>query len=376
MESAKSTSEQELIGAKSADQAPTFKILFVGETWSGSSARALREALGKRGDIELRSVDSDKNTPTPATFSSKIRNRLFGRALTSQLENAVLDAAREFKPHCIIFYKIPQFSPKLLLGLKSDGHVIVNIFPDCSPFTHGANLSAALGLYDLVISRKPFHPKIWKSEYGYENKCVFVPHGYDPTVHLRTEPPSEFLYDVALVASGRAEYYELITALSERLRDRSIRLAIAGPHWQGQVATLPEGWEVLSQRHGNGYIDLIRQAKIVLAPVQRILMHKGKQYPGDEDSARTYEITASYSFMIHCHTDFIPQAYDSETEVPTYKSVDDLAEKISFYLDHEDLRQSMTKAAHERAVPAYSVDQRAQDIVDHLKAAVSAARRP
>jgi hypothetical protein len=38
---------------------------------------------------------------------------------------------------------------------------LVNIYPDLSPPAHGEQHKKAVGQYDLVISKKPFHPAIW-----------------------------------------------------------------------------------------------------------------------------------------------------------------------------------------------------------------------
>ena len=336
----------------------------------------MRDALERREDVEVLEINTDEIVPAPSSLASRIRMRLFGRFINASLERAIVAGATAFDPTCIIFYKGSQFGKPFLRSLKRQHYLTVNIYPDCSPFTHGRRLAAALGEYDLVISTKPYHPGVWNTEYGYANDCVFVPHGYDASCHLRTTPPTKFRYDVAIAASGRPEYHAFIRALANRLGDNNLRVAIAGSKWQGFVDGLPTAWQIVGPKIGDDYIDFLRQAKICLAPVQLQLKYKNILYPGDVDSTRTYEIAASYSFMIHRKTDYVQQVYDSTTEAPTYDSVADLADKILFYLNNTDQRQKMAAAAHARAVPAYSVDQRASQIVSHLKAALARAGEP
>jgi glycosyltransferase involved in cell wall biosynthesis len=227
-------------------------------------------------------------------------------------------------------------------------------------------MQAAMGAYDLVVSTKPYHPANWRSTYGYDNPCVFVPHGYDPGLHLRESPPEAPDYDVVLVAAGRPEYYELVRGLAEQLADTPLRVGIGGNAWGPLAASLPAGWDILGPKFGPEYIDLLRRGSIVIAPVQRHVRIRGTVQPGDEDTARTYEIAAAYCFFIHQRTDFAAELYDEHAEVPLFGSAAELAKQIRFYLQHDDLRRRMAAAAHARAVPGFALDARAHEIVGHL----------
>jgi hypothetical protein len=349
------------------------KILFVGESWLGSSARSLREALARRPDIELAEVNVDHVAPNARGLALRLANRLLGPLQIKELEAAVTLAVATFRPDCVLFYKGWHFSRAYLAGLKAGGPFIANVFPDCSPHAHGRRLARAMGVYDLVISTKSFHPALWASTYHYSNRCVFVPHGYDPWVHLRQAPSATEDIDVALVATGRAEYHALIRELAARLGGEGLEMAIAGSAWRPLVGKLPKGWRLVGPRHGPDYIELIQRAKIILAPLQRQVEVDGRLQPGDGETTRTYELAAAHCFFIHRSTDDISMLYNPYTECPQYESAADLAEQIRFYLPNADLRRAIAAAAHARAVPAYSLDQRAADIVKHLTAALTRA---
>ena len=344
------------------------KILFVGESWQGSSARSLREALARRNDVTVFELDVATFMPAATGLALRLANRVLAPLQRAELERAVLSAASRVQPDCILIYKGGQFGEEFIRRLSNYAGLVVNVFPDCSPHSHGDRLAKALGAYDLVISTKPFHPALWRSAYGYANPCVFVPHGYDPLLHLREDRPGPADIDVALVASGRAEYHVLIRDLAARLSGDDLRVVIAGPGWAGRAGPLPEGWTTPGPRHGMDYIALIRRARIVIAPVQRRVVVKGLTAPGDEDSTRTYELAAAGCFFIHRRTDFMPSVFDPCTEVPLYDDADDLARQIRHYLAHGEERRAMAEAAHARAVPAYALDRRAAEIVAHLEA--------
>jgi spore maturation protein CgeB len=96
----------------------------------------------------------------------------------------------------------------------------------------------------------------------------------------------------------------------------------------------------------------------------------GRPQPGDEDSTRTYELAAAGCFFIHRATNLMRQLY-SEREVALFATASDLAHKINWFLSHEDERREMAAAAHRRAVPAYSLDRRAAQVLDVIAARVA-----
>ncbi len=193
------------------------KLLFVGLSWNGSDARSLREALARQPGIQLEEIAIDLTVPV---FDSRLL-RALNRALLpleiQELKRRTILACRNFRPDAILVYKGAHLDADFIGLLKDQFAPVINVFPDASPHAHGALLRKAIGAYDLVISRKTYHPPRWSELYGYSNRCVHVGHGYMPTVHLRVAPPTETPYDVVVVANGREEYAKLLRTMSARL---------------------------------------------------------------------------------------------------------------------------------------------------------------
>jgi glycosyltransferase involved in cell wall biosynthesis len=340
------------------------RLLFVGDSWLGSNARSLREALVRHSSIELLEVNVDHYHPIGRSLVSRIANRILNPLHLSELKTDIRAACKRFRPDCAMFYKGSEFSSEFISDL---GVPVVNYFPDCSPHAHGARLADAMGNYNLVISAKSFHPALWRDVYGYSNECVFVPHGYDPNIHLRKSYSTNKDLDIVLVATGRSEYHSLMIELSKKIGNLPLRVAIAGASWARMRGVLPSGWDLVGPEVGIGYTELLSRGKVILAPVQRQILIDGKPQPGDEDSARTYELPAANCFFIHRRTDFVKTIFDEETEVPMYDSPEELGEKIIHALRNSDRqRQAIASAAHRRAVPNYSIDARANQIVATL----------
>jgi Glycosyl transferases group 1 len=342
------------------------RLLFVGESWLGSCARSLKEALARRSDVTVDEVNEDLYIPRPRARWLRAIARLLRSAYRRELYGQVLYRVDVFKPDIVVFYKGGPIEAAFVRHLRSLGCKVANVYPDCSPHAHGAQHKTAVGVYDLVISTKSFHPARWRSLYGYSNRCVFVPQGYDPQLHLVSTPPGDARFDVVMVATWRPEYGELMEQLGRLLAGRDISVAIGGHGWGAHQNGLPSHWTFPGGVQGSGYVELLRRGRICVAPLTRDVIINGVRQPGDEDTTRTYELAAAHCFFIHRRTELLQSLYDEATEVPMYDTAEELADKILHFLPLHRERALMASAAHRRAVPAYGLDSRARDVAAAL----------
>lgn len=349
-------------------------ILFVGETWKGSSARSLCESLTKIPDLIVDEIGEDNYLPRYCSLFLRILNRLIKPQQILELQRQIFIKACALKPNVLMVYKGNGVSAETVNFAKQAGIFTVNIFPDYSPHAYGSRLQAAMGEYDLVVSTKPFHPAGWGPIYGYSNPCVCVPHGYDPAVHYWSEPPDEQDFDVVMAASWRPQYETLIKAFCEEMRGQQVRVGLAGSGWEARRGEFPADWEFAGPLYGRAYGEWLRRGKIVIAPVHSEVMINDVQQPGDQDTTRTYELASSGCFFLHRRTPFAQTLYDEETEVPMWDSPQELADLVKRFLPLGEQRQIMAAAAHRRAVPAYSVPTRAAEVVEHVRAGLFAHR--
>ena len=347
------------------------RLLFVGETWNGSSARSLCSALADTNEVELDDIGEDHYIPKGRSLILRGMNRLMMPIYRRELTAEIIRKCNAKKPDAVIIYKGSLVASSTVFAVQSMGIKAINVFPDASPHAHGSSLRKAMGTYDLVISTKPFHPEHWNATYGYLNRCVCVPHGYDPEVHLWSEPPELQDIDVVLAASWRPQYEALMANVGRLLPDRNISVALAGPGWASRHEKFPDHWQFPGPIYGRAYGDFVRRGKIVIAPVHTDVVINGKRQPGDQDTTRTYELAASNTFFLHRRTDFVEQVYKEGAECCFWGNAKELVEMIRYFLPNERERRSIARAAHQRAVPDYSVPARAREVLMHIKKIVA-----
>jgi hypothetical protein len=351
------------------------RILYVGETWQGSSARSTREALATLPGVYVDELGEDHYFARGRSLLVRGANRLLRPWYRAELERAIATKVATLRPDVLMVYKGNGVSAEAVRCAKEARVLTVNIFPDCSPHAHGAALREAMGQYDLVVSTKPFHPLGWETIYGYHNRCVCVPHGYDPAVHYWPTPPGVQDFDIVLAATWRLQYQTLMQQLATALDGQSVRLGIIGSGWREHASQLPSHWEIAPQLEGRAYCEWLRRGRIAIAPLHREMAIHGVQQPGDEDTTRTYNLAAAGCFFLHRRTPYVQTIYDEVTEVPMWDNAEELAALVRKYLPLEDERRAMAARAHARAVPEYSIPKRAERVLGHVRAALEENRR-
>lgn len=343
------------------------KILFVGETWKGSSARSLREAMAELPGLWIDDIGEDHYAPKGRSLVVRGANRVLRRWYQAELAAELERRLNVLHPDVLVVYKGGKVDADTVRRVQASGVCTVNVFPDYSPHAYGEQLKEAMGTYDLVLSTKPFHPQTWARVYGYSNPCVFVPHGYDPQVHLWQEPPSNQDIDLVLAASWRPQYERLLVEMAELLGNLPVSVALAGVGWQERRRLFPAHWHFPGGLQGRAYGEFLRRGKIAIAPVHTEVVINGACQPGDEDTTRTYELASAGCFFLHRRTPYARTVYDESTEVPMWDDARELVSLIRQYLPREAERHAMAAAAHRRAVPAYSIPARADSVAAHIR---------
>jgi hypothetical protein len=346
------------------------RILFIGDTWQGSSARSLREGLADLPTVTIRDIGVDTLMPSYRHLPLRLANRVLRGFQRRELRSAVLGTLEEVRPDAVIVYKGTGIDGGLVAQIRAREVPVVNVFPDYSPHAYGRRLQDALGFYDLTISTKPFHPRLWESRYGYRNRCVCVPHGYDPALHYWSAASESQIYDVALCANWRPEYHRLMLSFAQSLGDDGVSVVVAGAGWFGHRRELPKHWVFVGPKVARSYGEFLRSARIAIAPVNREAVVRGVEQPGDEDTIRTYELAAAQCFFLHQRTEFVATVYDERTEVPLWGDAQELASLVRRWLPDDAGRRDMASRAHARAVPAYSISQRALSVLRHVEALI------
>jgi len=337
------------------------RILFLGENWYGSCARACCYALRRLG-CDVTDVDVQTLFPQVQKKSSRVMRRILEWRLVAEYNAAILRAAETFRPDLLLSFKAQYVLAETLRELRGHGISLYNYYPDTSAFAHGPLLAQSLPEYDCVFYTKRF----WNQDVRQRvvlRESAYVRHGYDAAVHrpieLEERDKEQYRSDAVVIAT-HTKYKEEV--LHELLGLRlQLNLTVWGNQWQqrctsARVKQFIKGEALV----GDSYAKAICAAKINVALLSGKVQGSSR---GDETTTRTYEIPACRGFMLHERSPELLELYSEGEEVACFSSPQELAEKIDYYLAHQEERDVIAGAGHQRCVPAYSYDNRMAEIL-------------
>lgn len=79
---------------------------------------------------------------------------------------------------------------------------------------------------------------------------------------------------------------------------------------------------------------------------------------------RTFETTGCGTFLLTNYTPGLEKLFDIGKEIVVYDSIEDLDNKVKYYLDNSEERNKIAKAGHERAKKDHTYYERAKKIID------------
>ncbi len=335
-------------------------ILYLGPKWRGCDARALAQALRREG-CTLTEVDCEDFVPPHWSgmalrvlrrLLSPLLVRAYNRAVSRYAENRSLDFVLVFKGMYLGAETLQRFAvPRYC------------VYPDVSFTDHGSSIWGTLPVYDCVFTTKAFHledPRVT----GRARRLELVSHGADPDVHRPVHASSaaraHYGCDVAFVGCWSPKKEGLLSALLQRTP--AVGLAIWGPGWERAKRGVRACW-----RGGSVFGDELALV-YACARINLGLLSEAGGGPGaaaDTTTARTWQIPASGGFMLHERTAEVCACFEEGAEIACFDGPEDLAAKVSFYRERDDLRASMAAEAHRRfKAGSYTYDAMALQILD------------
>jgi glycosyltransferase involved in cell wall biosynthesis len=338
------------------------RILFLGENWYGSCARACAYALRRLGH-NVADVDLQTFFPQATTLRGRATRRATERVWREAYNDAVLEVGRAFDPDIVLAFKGNALSAASVVALRERGARTYNYYPDLVERVVGTPEARALAEYDCFFDTKARTSASAVHALGLRAR-EHVSHGYDPDVHRALHVPREDHERLASRVSfigGWAPRKERM--LSELLRIApEIDLTIRGRLWDRCRDPRVRARARVASLLGDDYARAIAAADVNLA-----LLGVDDRLR-DETTTRTYEIPACGGFMLHERTPELAELFVEGREVACFGDARELAAKIEHYLAHPDEREAIARAGHARCVPAYSYDERMARILDWDKA--------
>lgn len=338
------------------------KIAIAGKFSSYSTTSGLANGFSQLG-WNVSAVRLELYLGEATSKLEKIRARMFSQRNVAKYNREIIRCVEELKPSVFFTVKGSYIYPGTLTKIKELGALSVNYYPDFR-FSYKDVDESTFGLYDKFFTTKSFQVDYLANLIG-SGKVEFLHHGYVSQVHSPTDNAEYPQYDCDLCYIGNHTpgKEKWLREVKEKLPD--ISLKIYGNRWE-QADELLRPYVAGVPLYGNDFCQAINSAKINLAVHMGVVDGSGWE---DLVSTRTFEIPACKGFMLHVDNDEVRELFTPGEEIDVFNDVDELCEKVKYYLANDALRGEMVERAYQRCVPAYSYDERARTIADWIMSA-------
>ena len=340
--------------------------------WWGSDARALAQALRRLGHSVL-DIDEEDYVPWRwQGFGPKVLRRLLSRVWIDDYNRAVLKQAESSRYDFILVYKGNLLKPETVRKLRESGKPVFNFYPDVSFEDHGPNIPAALAQYDCVFTTKSYHGEREIKQFGIRN-LHHVRHGFDPEVHrpvnLSPEMARHYQCDVSFVGCWSPEKENRLLHLLRRSNGLSVRVYGTGWNYASNEFKQAIGPNLMAGVFGDELSIVYGASKVNLGLLSCSVSNRALC---DQTTARTFQIPATRSFMLHEDTAEVRFLFKAGEEVLLFRTNDDLVEQISVALKDSDLRTAIRMQGYERCLSEpYDYSSAAKSILLYFEGRIS-----
>jgi hypothetical protein len=338
------------------------KILYVGPLYYGSTSLQRLKALAHLGH-ELVSVDTcpPEVTARERCLGERLWRKLLGPRDLARANEAIRRLVREEQPQILWIDKGLTIRPETLRASTEfvPGLIRVSYSPDdmANPRNQSRNYLACVPLYDLHITTKSYN--VTELKYLGAPRVLFVDNAYCPLTHrpieLTTAERENLGGKVGFIGTYEEERAQALLFLAKQ----GIPVKVWG-NW-------PKKWQ---HRHphlqvkgvslwGDDYARAICSFEVNLA-----FLRKENR---DLQTTRSVEIPACGGFMLAERTVEHQRLFQEGVEAEFFGSLEELLEKIQYYLINKDKRQDIAAAGRRRCLEVgYSNVDRLENIMRQI----------
>ncbi len=209
---------------------------------------------------------------------------------------------------------------------------------------------------------------------GYAN-VIYSPFGCNTEYYVKKSIPK--LYDVTFV--GQRHPYRAWCI--QKLRKAGVRVQSWGAGWNTKTLISPRMIEVFNQSRINLNLSNsvswdVRYMTALGRPLKDSLriwwnvIHSSRRPDRkvcEQVKGRHFEINSCGGFQLSYYVEGLERHYRIGEEIAVYESVDQMIEKVRYYLRHEEEREEIAQRGYERTLREHRMEQRFQRIFDRLK---------
>jgi len=281
-----------------------------------------------------------------------------------RMNELLLEFIRREKPDLSIFsLYTDQFIPEVLGKIREYTKTLCYFWDD----QWRINFATFWARYFDFISTPDFNGiKKWHDR-GFKN-VIYSPFGCNHYFYKRKDLPK--IYDVSFVGM----YHPYRRWLIKRIEKAGIKVSVFGWGWgKNSFVSYEDVVNIFNQSKINlnfsNSISLdIRYVFSSLRTIRNTLKYfKSRDVKNKEQiKGRHFEICGCGGFQLSYYVEGIEHCYEIDREISIYTDVEDLVEKIEYYLSNDKERQEIAEAGYKRTLLEHTYEKRLKEILEFV----------
>jgi spore maturation protein CgeB len=322
------------------------KVGYIGQLWSGGTCLERARVLRHQG-WGLALFDTTPYLMAGNRVSRALQHRLLYGPHVEQFNRELVEFIERVGPLDVIWIdKGRWLYSRTLMRIKDlSGALLVHYTPDPAFTLHASrHFQKSLTTYDLCITTKRYELQRYRE--GGAKKVLFTWQGIDDRfVKSVSCDVLDGAKRTGIVFIGHTEkhYRRVLTEVARGHSD----LKIWGPGWERCASKYKSMRPFVKggPLWGEDYVSGLASACIGLGLLS-------KYYP-DQFTTRSFEIPAAGTMLIAERTEEHLELFDEGKEAEFFSSLDELNEKIDFYLKNEIQRVKIAERGRQRTLSCY-----------------------
>lgn len=263
-------------------------------------------------------------------------------------QKVIAAQVEKFAPDVIIFTDVLPFSIAFLKKLKAKNRLLVGEIG--YPIPNDFDLRA----YDLILSCAPHFVDGFRRA-GLKAELFRL--GFDAAI-LNKLPGAEPRLDTVFIGTVGSLHRQRTTMLEELAR--RVPISCFGYCGDSLPADSPLRSKIQPPLWGYDMYRTLQHARIAVNMHIDIAQNSAA-------NVRLYEATGMGTLLLTDWKSNLPELFEVGREVVAYHSVEECAEQISYYLEHEEERATIAAAGQRRTLTEHTIDRRMQELVGILE---------
>lgn len=196
---------------------------------------------------------------------------------------------------------------------------------------------------------------------GYNNVLHF-PYASNPMIYKKLNLPKK--YDVSFI--GMTHPYR--RWIVKRLEKAGIRVFAAGSGWPNDHLAQEEMVRVINQSKINLNLSNSVSWDLRYLVSSAKTLYKALRSPKNVEQmkARPFEINGCGGFQLSYYVEGLERYYEIGQEIAVYLDVDDLIDKVEYFMAYPDEREAIAKRGYQRTLSEHTYEQRFQCVLAQM----------